>query len=179
MKSEIIIRPASGFRPAFSFLSASAIPIELFTKCGIKAVVIDVDNTISQWELRTVPEKIMEWIDSLKSAGFGLAHLSNGTARKLAAITEQTGIPVIPGKKPFLSSFERCREHFGCEHSEIAMVGDQCVTDIWPANRLGWLSILVEPVSPKDFLGTHFYRGLERVFGMRNPLNGAPHSNPG
>lgn len=172
MASAKILRPSGGFRPALAFKSPVEISPDVFSENGIAAVVIDVDNTISQWELRTVPEEIMQWISSLKAAGFGLAHLSNGTARKLAAITSQTGIPVIPGKKPFLSSFERCREHFGCGHHEIAMVGDQCVTDIWPANRLGWLSVLVEPVSPKDFLGTHFYRAMERVFGMRTPVNG-------
>ncbi len=104
MSSAKVLRPAGGFRPALAFTSPVEISPDVFSENGIIAVVIDVDNTISQWELRTVPEEIMAWISSLKSAGFELAHLSNGTARKLAAITEQTGIPVIPGKKPDAAS---------------------------------------------------------------------------
>ena len=169
--AETLIRPHGGFRPALKFGSAGAIPPALFADNGIKAVVIDVDNTISRWELKTVPEETLIWIEELKSAGLMLAHLSNGTARKLAEIVAQTGIPLIPGKKPFASSFERCRSQFGCSHAEIAIVGDQCVTDVWPANRLGWLTILVDPMGASDFAGTHVYRALERMFGMRRPLN--------
>ena len=161
----------AGFRPQFAFPSASDIPVEFFTSLGVRAVVFDVDNTITRWELKNVPEEMLSWIDGLKRAGFALAMLSNGTRSKLASVEEQTGIKVVPGKKPFLSTFLRCRDFLGVPHEKIAIVGDQCVTDIWPANRLGWITILVEPMSARDFLGTHIYRGLERMFGMRSAIN--------
>jgi len=160
---------ARGFRPAFHFKNVLDIPASLFAEHGIKGVVLDVDNTITRWELTSVPDEIMAWMDALKERGFKLAFLSNGLSAKLKEVEAQTGIRIVPGKKPFLSSFARARDLLECVDAEIAMVGDQCVTDIWPANRMGWLSILVEPISTSDFLGTQFYRWLERIFGMRTP----------
>jgi len=165
-------RPRGGFRPVLHFGSVLEIPPDLFAARGVRAVALDVDNTITRWELESVPGEILDWIAALKSRGLSLALVSNGVARKLKSVEEQTGVALVPGKKPFLSTFVRCREFFGAPDSQIAIVGDQCVTDIWPANRLGWLTVLVEPMSRRDFIGTHIYRAMERAFGMRRALEG-------
>lgn len=162
----------NGFRPVLHCGKAVEIPARLFVDRGIRAVVLDVDNTITRWELTSVPEESLAWINSLKEEGLKLALLSNGLKSKLGAVESQVGVTVVPGIKPFLSSFVRCRDYFGCADSEIAIVGDQCLTDIWPANRLGWLTILVDPMSERDFLGTRIYRWIEAVFHLRSPIEG-------
>ncbi len=159
-----------GFRPAVKFNSVTVIPPSFFTNRGITAVIIDVDNTITRWELKEVPSEIIDWIRSLEAAGLKLAMLSNGMPTKVREVEKQTGVKLVVGKKPFISSFIRARKFLHATDATMAIVGDQCVTDIWPANRLGWLTVLVEPMSKRDFLGTYFYRFVEGAFGMRNPV---------
>lgn len=160
-----------GFRPAVCFDSVTVIPPSFFTSRGITAVILDVDNTINRWELIEVPVEIIAWIRSLEDAGLKLAILSNGIPAKVQKVKKQTGLTVVAGIKPFISSFIRAREFLGVADDTIAMIGDQCVTDIWPANRLGWTTILVEPMSRHEFPGTYFYRLAEKIFGMRKPIH--------
>ena len=47
---------------------------------------------------------------------------------------------------------------------QTAMVGDQLFTDIWGGNRCGLYTILVQPMSPREFLPTRVIsRPLEKV----------------
>ena len=42
------------------------------------------------------------------------------------------------------------------------MIGDQLFTDMFGGNRLGIYTILVDPISKKDFILTKFTRYLEK-----------------
>ena len=44
------------------------------------------------------------------------------------------------------------------------MIGDQLLTDMWGGNRCGLYTILVEPLSPREFIGTRVIsRPLEKI----------------
>ena len=44
-----------------------------------------------------------------------------------------------------------------------AVIGDQLFTDVLGGNRLGLFTILVTPVSEKEFIWTRIVRKLERI----------------
>jgi len=46
---------------------------------------------------------------------------------------------------------------------EVAVIGDQIFTDVLGGNRLGLYTILVTPISDKEFIWTRFMRKLERL----------------
>jgi HAD superfamily phosphatase (TIGR01668 family) len=45
---------------------------------------------------------------------------------------------------------------------ETAVIGDQIFTDVLGGNRLGLYTILVTPISEKEFIWTRLMRKLER-----------------
>jgi predicted HAD superfamily phosphohydrolase YqeG len=52
----------------------------------------------------------------------------------------------------------------GVTAEEAAVVGDQVMTDIWGGNRCGLPTILVEPLSGIEFIGTRLVsRNVERL----------------
>ena len=51
---------------------------------------------------------------------------------------------------------------FNYKPEDICAVGDQLVTDVYGANKMGITSVLVNPMSPKDFFTTTFMRFFER-----------------
>ncbi|KAK2434385.1 Phosphatidylglycerophosphate phosphatase 1, chloroplastic/mitochondrial [Trifolium repens] len=124
---------------------------------GFKGVVFDKDNTL------TVPYSLTPWpplessLECCKSEfGQDIAVFSNSAglreydhdgskARNLERIL---GIKVIRHrvKKPG-GTAEEIEKHFGCESSQLIMVGDRPLTDIVYGNRNGFLTILTEPLS--------------------------------
>ena len=50
----------------------------------------------------------------------------------------------------------------GRRSKEIAVIGDQVMTDVWGANRSGMYSILVEPINENDIWVTKINRMFER-----------------
>jgi len=56
------------------------------------------------------------------------------------------------------------------------MVGDQVFTDVVAGNRLGMTTVLVNPLSPQEFIGTRLIsRRLEHLV-LRGPLQRPPFS---
>ena len=54
------------------------------------------------------------------------------------------------------------------------MIGDQLITDIWGANRMDYFSILIDPISKKEWPLTKFNRVLEGlVFKRINKKRGS------
>ena len=51
---------------------------------------------------------------------------------------------------------------YGFKDNEIACIGDELLIDIYGANRMGFLSILVNPISYEDYFITKFNRFFER-----------------
>ncbi|RDX75696.1 hypothetical protein CR513_44398, partial [Mucuna pruriens] len=67
---------------------------------------------------------------------------------KVRILEGAIGIKVIRHrvKKP-AGTAEEIEKHFGCEASQLIMVGDQPFTDIVYCNQNGFLTILTEPLS--------------------------------
>ena len=51
---------------------------------------------------------------------------------------------------------------FNFDLSEVAIIGDQLLTDIYGGNRVGIKTILVNPVSKEDIVPTMFSRLIEK-----------------
>lgn len=65
------------------------------------------------------------------------------------------------GKKPLKFGFNKARRKLELNSKNIAVVGDQIMTDIIGANRCNMFSILVKPIKEKDFLITRIKRPIE------------------
>ena len=63
--------------------------------------------------------------------------------------------------KPYTWKLRRFLKNNGYDKSEVAIIGDQLMTDIKVGNKVGITTILVNPVSERDFLFTRFNRFFE------------------
>ena len=132
---------------------------------GMKAALLDMDNTLVPWKGEVVDKKIADWVGQLKGAGLSCCIVSN-THRpdRLARLADTLAIGYVYGvMKPFKGGFTNALRKLGREEHEAVMIGDQLFTDILGANRLGIQSILVRPLSTVEFVGTRWIsRPLER-----------------
>lgn len=143
--------------------------VETITPClllarGIKGVIIDLDNTIVIWNDNFLRESVREWISLLKEAQIRICIASNSSnIERVQAIADDLSIPMLcRSAKPFRPSFLKAMRVLGTETDNTAVVGDQLFTDILGGNRLGLHTILVSPLSERDFVATRFMRIIEK-----------------
>ncbi|MDQ7842969.1 MAG: YqeG family HAD IIIA-type phosphatase [Armatimonadota bacterium] len=142
---------------------------EALHRRGVRGVILDLDNTIVPWGRRTVPPVVHEWVEGLRRTGIRVCIVSNnsgGWARQVSA--SLGGIPVVGwALKPVPFGFRRAMRLMGTAPAQTALVGDQLFTDVLGGNLLGVYTILVEPLSPRDWLSTRLVRLLEGPFRRR------------
>ena len=108
-------------------------------------------------------EGIQEWANQLKKANISLCIVSNSNNKeKVEKVAEKLDIPYIYfAKKPFKSGFIKAKKILNLNVEQIGVVGDQILTDVIGANRMGMFSILVKPIEEKDIWITRIKRPLE------------------
>lgn len=143
--------------------SVHDIDIELLKKRNIKNIIIDIDNTLVSWDTKNPDEKVNALIDKICQNGFKVCILSNSTKKRVDEFNKDFKLPAI-GKamKPRRVSFLKALKLMDGEAKDTAMIGDQIFTDIFGGNRHGMLTILVTPISAKEFIWTKFVRQIEK-----------------
>lgn len=144
--------------------SVKEIGIDLLKKNHIQGIILDVDNTLINLD-RKMPEGVEEWVAKLKETGIKFCILSNSNKiDKVKSVAEKLEIPFIYfAKKPLKSGFNKAKKVLALQSENIAVVGDQIMTDVIGANRSHMFSILVKPIEEKDYLVTRLKRPLEKI----------------
>lgn len=131
-------------------------------------MIIDLDNTLVAWGAEEIPYRLKEWVGALKNDSFRLCLVSNAKVSRARQMGEDLGLPVVaPALKPTHKPFKRGLQSLGLPAEEVAVVGDQIFTDVLGGNRMGLYTILVDPISQREFIGTRFVRRIEKLFGFR------------
>lgn len=151
------------FKPTYALRSITEITPAALKKRGIKALILDVDNTLTTHNNPTPAEGVPEWIEEMKSAGIKLLIVSNNNAERVTPFAEMLGLHFVPnGAKPLPMGFLRAVKELGVPKNRIAAVGDQIFTDIFGANLAGVRSIFVYPIEPETSLPFRFKRTVEK-----------------
>lgn len=138
------------------------ITIEFLRNNNIKALILDVDNTLIDFNKKML-DNVEKWCEELKLQGIKICILSNSDKKeKVEMVANKLKIPYIYfGMKPFKRGFKKALKILEEENKDTAVVGDQIFTDVIGANRCKMFSILVEPIDKKDLLITKIKRPIE------------------
>jgi len=138
------------------------IPTDKLREQNITAFIVDLDNTITEWNSNEIRLEVEEWFKRIKVEGFKFCILSNNGEERIRKVADRLGIPFIHrAAKPRRGSFHRAIELMGVSATQTAVVGDQIFTDILGGNRAGLFTILVKPLARREFVGTKINRTLE------------------
>lgn len=138
--------------PDFCFDNVTDIDIDFLEWNGIKAVFLDIDNTLTQHNGTEPYDGVREWVDSIKSAGVKVMIISNAKdEHRVRIFAEKLGIDnyIWDAKKPFPRGFRQLAKDLGVNKSEVLVIGDQLFTDILGANLAG-LAVSTALVKAKD-----------------------------
>ena len=137
---------------------------EYLAKNGIKALILDVDNTLLDFNLKIV-DGLKEWHDKIRESGIKCIILSNSNKEtKVKMVADLLEISYIKfAMKPLKRGFKMAQKELGIPFENIAAVGDQIFTDVIGSNRVKMFSILVKPLDKKDLWMTRFKRPIEEL----------------
>lgn len=148
--------------PDAYFKKVEDINVEFLNQNRIKALLLDVDNTLVD-HTKKMTENVIKWAKELKGQGVKLYILSNtNDKQKIENIVKQIDIPYQHfAMKPLKRGFKKAQKALGEKSENIAIVGDQIFTDIVGGKRCHMYTILVDPIKEKDFWYTAWKRPIE------------------
>ena len=158
--------------PDAHFNNVREITINFLQKNKINALILDVDNTLIDYD-KNLPKETIEWAKELKNNNIKLYILSNTNKKeKVKTVAEKLGIEYIYfAKKPLKTGFKKVQEKLKEPAQNIAVVVDQIFTDIIGGNRCKMFTILVEPIAEKDIWITMIKRPLENAIKKKYHKN--------
>ncbi len=130
---------------------------------GIKCILFDLDNTMVPLTISIPDREIKDLFSELELLGFKIIILSNSSKSRVEPFKEKLNVDSsFHSKKPFKAKYKKIMTLYHFKDNEIACIGDQLLTDVLGANRMGFFSILVNPISDNDLFGTKINRIFER-----------------
>lgn len=152
-------------------------PAEL-AQWGYRALLFDVDNTITAWNSPDIAADVLAWFAKLPEFGLAGCIISNNSAERLQTLAARLGLEFLPkAKKPLPFGYTRAAAILGAAKSETLMIGDQLLTDILGANLAGIDAVLLKPISlAQEFKWTYVNRRIEKLV-WRPVMRGVPHNS--
>ena len=151
--------------PDYMFDSFSDISPDFLSSLGIKALLIDIDNTLAPYEQPEPDERIINWFASLSAHGIKASLISNNHPPRVELFNKTLGLDAYPdSKKPSSDTLITAMNKMGTTPENTAGLGDQLLTDTLAVHRLGMISIIVPPIKDKSNAFFKFKRRLERRY---------------
>lgn len=154
--------------PNIYLSNVQEITIGFLIKNKIKALILDVDNTLIDYD-KNLSEEIITWSRELQGQGIKMYILSNTNKKpkvEKVANALEIGYEMF-ARKPSKKGFKKIKKILNLNEKNIAVVGDQIFTDIIGGNRCNMFTILVDPVDKKDFWYTAWKRPIENILKKR------------
>ena len=137
---------------------------------GIKVLIFDFDNTLIEKGNYIVNDKTVKLFKDIKK-NFNIYIVSNSIHEsKLRKVCEKLTVPYIKGSsKPFKRGFKKLNLK-DIKDRQIAMIGDQVLTDVLGSKRMNYFSILVDPINNDEWIATRFNRVIENIILKENKI---------
>ncbi len=170
------MKKKSKFIPYDVYESIYSIDYDKLIREDKKVIIFDLDNTIMPYHIKKPTEKVKLFMDSLKEKGFIPILMSNNHKRRITRVGKFLDIEFIYGaKKPFKFGYHKVLNLYKeYKKKEFICIGDQIITDVYGANRVGLDCILVKPILLDN---EHWYTKINRMterkiinkFKIKNP----------
>mgnify|MGYP001065342223 CR=1 FL=1 len=136
-------------------------------KRGIKCLLFDLDNTLVPVKTDTPTKKVKELFHFIET-DFKVIIISNSNRKRLIPFKEGLNVDVAASAhKPFKKKYLKIMATYKFKEHEIAAIGDQLLTDIYGANKIGITSILISPIGEYEKFGTKINRFFEKFLYRR------------
>lgn len=129
---------------------------------GIKCLIFSLDNTIAPISERKPSKKLQDLFEELKDMKFKVLIVSNSFKKRVEPFKDILAVDsAYFACKPLKKKYLRILRIYKLKPENVCAIGDQFLTDVWGANRMNFLSILVNPMGRTDYVFSKFNRMIE------------------
>ena len=82
--------------PQYDFHRIEEIPTDFFIRHGIRALLLDVDNTLTGDNSQEIEPEVMDWLERQRAAGLRLFVISNNHELRVAPFANRLGLATLP-----------------------------------------------------------------------------------
>ena len=162
------------FYPDMYVQSIYTINYKKLKKNGIKCLLFDLNNTLASYEVTYPDDKLREFIYNLEK-DFKVIIVSNSNKDRIRPFKEKLNIDAsFSSKKPFNKKLKKIMEIYNYNDTDIAIIGDQLITDIYGGNKMNFTTILVNRISEyepfRDRVLRHFEKKIIKKFNKKGLL---------
>jgi HAD superfamily phosphatase (TIGR01668 family) len=128
------------------------IDYEALYRAGKRYILTDVDNTLISYQETLPDEATLSLRKELSRIGYSVYVISNNHGKRIAnfAMAFDAYGYVSSAHKPLKFGFKRSLKQMGNPRKrEVLVIGDQLMTDVFGARRMGLDVILVKPLKLK------------------------------
>ena len=156
------IKMSNWFLPDYIFSKFDEITPEFLSSIGIKALLIDIDNTLAPYEAAEPDDRIKNWFDALRDKEISATLVSNNERERVELFNKDLGLPYYyKSGKPFAKNLKKAMAKMGSDVTNTAMLGDQLLTDAAAGKHIGLTTIIVPPINDKNNAFFRAKRALE------------------
>ncbi|NLW77976.1 MAG: YqeG family HAD IIIA-type phosphatase [Ruminococcaceae bacterium] len=154
--------------PTHLFRNVTGITLRFLRTHGIRALVLDVDNTLTAHGSQTLSPEIAAWLRRMRAGGIRLMLASNNTEARVAPFARQLGLDYASFCcKPAPFWLAKAQRKWHLPRRAIALVGDQLFTDYLAGSLYGVRVLLVRPMYADVKPTIRLKRFLEKPFLLR------------
>lgn len=154
--------------PDYMFNTFDEITPDFLHSIGIKALLIDIDNTLAPYEQPEPDDRIKNWFKALSNAGISASLISNNHAPRVELFNKDIGLDAYADSgKPKSKTLIFAMNKMGSDATNTAVIGDQLLTDALAGHRLGLVALIVPPIKDKTTLFFKFKRWIEKPYIKR------------
>lgn len=136
------------FVPQLNVASIYDIDLQALQDAGVKGLIADLDNTLVGAEVASATPELKRWLERVSELGFKFIVVSNNSEDRVSIFSEPLKLPFISrAQKPRKAAFQNALDHLKLDVKDVAMIGDQMLTDVFGGNRMGLYTILVRAIS--------------------------------
>ena len=131
---------------------------------GIKGIIFDIDNTLESHQVPEPSDEIKNLLEKVKEHGFSVCLISNGKEPRVELFNRSLSLPAVGNaKKPLKKNMRYAMKLLNTTKNETALVGDQIFTDVFGGNRMGFYTVLVNPIEQIENKFFYIKRFFERM----------------
>ena len=150
------------FVPDMYTKSIYTVNYKLLKNTKVKCLIFDLNNTIAPLTMKEPSKKLIGLFEELKDMKFKIYIVSNSTRKRVEPFKDILAVDSsYLSMKPSLKKFKKIYRINKYKDNQIAVIGDELITDIWCANRMNFISIFVNPMGKKEYVSTKIGRYFE------------------
>ena len=144
------------FTPDYYVESYRALDLERLKRHGIRVLVCDIDNTLAAHDEPLPDAQAIAFVRRVRDAGIQVVFISNNKRERVERFAGAVDAKCYPFARKML------RDLHYAPH-QVAVLGDQLLTDMLGANRMHFYTILTKPLVSRDLNCTKVNRVFEQM----------------